>query len=126
MNVAELTKLQQDTYQAVKKAADEWWQSQCQKLVEVNESEKWKIIRRLMNDVNTRYVQPIKKMVNGEQTYLFNDDDIRQELENYHIRKAVYNVVEMLKSNFLDNRLSKRKKRFLFDYRFSHCTIPPR
>jgi len=126
MNVAELTKLQQDTYQAVKKAADEWWQSQCQKLVEVNESEKWKIIRRLMNDVNTRYVQPIKKMVNGEQTYLFNDDDIRQELENYHIRKAVYNVVEMLKSNFLDNRLSKRKNRFLFDYRFSHCTIPPR
>jgi len=34
--------------------------------------------------------------------------------------------VEMLKSNFLDNRLSKRKNRFLFDYRFSHCTIPPR
>ena len=33
--------------------------------------------------------------------------------------------VEMLKSNFLDNRLPKRKKRFLFDYRFSHCTIPP-
>ena len=26
--------------------------------------------------------------------------------------------IEMLKSNFLDNRLSKRKKRFLFHYRF--------
>jgi len=34
-------------------------------------------------------------------------------------------LIEMLKSNFLDNRLPKRKKRFLFDYRFSHCTIPP-
>ena len=33
--------------------------------------------------------------------------------------------LEMLKSNFLDNRLPKRKNRFLFDYRFSHCTIPP-
>jgi len=34
-------------------------------------------------------------------------------------------TVEMLKSNFLDNRLPKRKNRFLFDYRFSYCTIPP-
>jgi len=42
-------------------------------------------------------------------------------------RKTFHNSqLEMLKSNFLDNRLSKRKNRFLFDYRFSHCTIPPR
>jgi len=29
----------------------------------------------------------------------------------------------MLKSNFLYNRLPKRKNLFLFDYCFSHCTI---
>ena len=39
--------------------------------------------------------------------------------------ETLLSVVEMLKSNFLDNRLPKRKNRFLFDYRFSHCTIPP-
>ena len=75
-NIAELTKLQKETYEFVNKAEDEWRQSQCQKLVEVIESEKWKIIRRLTNDSNIGYVQPIKKIVNGEQVYLFDDDDI--------------------------------------------------
>ena len=70
-NIAELTKLQQATYESVRKSEDEWWQSQCQKLEEVNENEKWKIIRRLMNDANHGYVQPIKKTVNGEEIFLF-------------------------------------------------------
>ena len=94
-NIAELTKLQKETYEFVNKAEDEWRQSQCQKLVEVTESEKWKIIRRLTNDSNIGYVQPIKKIVNGEQVYLFDDDDIRHELENYHIRKVVNSADQM-------------------------------
>jgi len=36
-----------------------------------------------------------------------------------------WSSVETLKSNFLDNRWPKRKNRFLVDYCFSHCTIPP-
>ena len=72
-NIAELTKLQKETYEFVNKAEDEWQQSQCQKLVEVIESEKWKIIRRLTNESNIGYLQPIKKIVNGEQVYLFDD-----------------------------------------------------
>ena len=45
--------------------------------------------RRLTNDTNTGYVQPVKKIVNGEQVYLFDDDYITHKLENYHIRKGV-------------------------------------
>jgi len=71
----------------IAKAEKDWWLQECNKLSEVSTSEKWKIIRRLTTDTFTTDVQPIKKTENGKTVYVFNDDEIRNELENYHIRK---------------------------------------
>ena len=65
----------------------EWWLSECEKLSEVSESQKWKLINKLTNQSSTT-VQPILKICNGTQEYLFTDDDICRELEDYHISKT--------------------------------------
>ena len=65
----------------------EWWLSECEKLSEVSESQKRKLINKLTNQSSTT-VQPILKICNGTQEYLFTDDDICRELEDYHISKT--------------------------------------
>jgi len=56
-------------------------------LKEASESEKCRIISRHTNQTTSVGIQPLKKLINGKDVYLFNDDDIRTELEEYHIRK---------------------------------------
>jgi len=41
--------VQKDTVEIIRKAKEEWWLSECQKLVNAPEKQKWKIIDRLTN-----------------------------------------------------------------------------
>ena len=47
-----------------------------------------KIINYITNQIGITAVQPIKKTINDEVMYLFEDEKIRTELENYHIRRT--------------------------------------
>ena len=61
---------------------------QCKRITEVkSEKEKWKIINKLTNSNPRMSVQPMRKMVDGEEEYVFDDKDIIREIENYHISK---------------------------------------
>ena len=55
---------------------------------QASESEKWRIINRLTNQTTSVGIQPLKKLIDGKEVYLFNDNDIHTELEDYHIRKG--------------------------------------
>ena len=68
-------------------AEQDWFLSECGKLPLVGESGKWNIINRLTNQSKDRGVCPIRKVVNGQSVYLFDDEDIRSEMENYQIHK---------------------------------------
>ena len=91
-NVAEVNKLHKATVDMIAKSEKEWWQNECDKLLEVSTNEKWKIIRQLTTDSFVTDVQPIKKFDQGKMVYAFTDEEIRNELENYHIRKDHVNV----------------------------------
>ena len=92
------------------KAEEEWWLSECEKLSEVSESQKWKLINKLTNQSSTT-VQPILKICNGTQEYLFTDDDICRELEDYHISISI--VTGSVSVPWLSKLLTSAK--FLFD-----------
>jgi len=87
-NMSEYTRLRDETIDMLNKAEREWKQLQFEKLSVVKDSEKWKIIRRLTNEPNVSEVQPLRKTVQGKSVFLFEDDEIRQELEDHHIRKS--------------------------------------
>jgi len=40
---------------------------------------------QLTNQAAASDIQPLKKDIHGKDVYLFEDDDIRTKLENYHI-----------------------------------------
>ena len=86
-NVALLRKVQHDTIDIICKAKEEWWSAECQRLYDAPEKQKWKIIDRLTNQSQSSGLQPVKRLVNGEAVYLFDDDDILHELEKHHICK---------------------------------------
>ena len=44
VNVAEYDRLQKEVAEAVKKAEQEWWLEECDKIVGASQREKWKII----------------------------------------------------------------------------------
>jgi len=87
-NVEELIKVQKNTDEILKNAEYDWWLTECEKLQGPNEHEKWKITNKLTNQSSYSTVQPIKKTVNGNDTYLYDDNDILTEMEDYYIRKA--------------------------------------
>jgi len=86
-NISEYVKVRDDTIEMLHNAEQDWFLSECGKLSLASESGKWNIINRLTNQSKDRGVCPIRKVINGQPTYLFNDEDIRTELENYHIHK---------------------------------------
>jgi len=86
-NVNEYVRVQKLVVGFMEKAEEEWWLSECEKLSEVSESQKWKLINKLTNQSSTA-VQPILKVCNGTQEYLFTDNEICRELEDYHISKT--------------------------------------
>jgi len=88
VNVAEYDRLQKEVVEAVKKAEQEWWLEECHKIAGASEREKWKIINYFTNQVGVSEVQPIKKRVNGDMLYLFEDEEIIVQMEDYHIRRT--------------------------------------
>jgi len=88
VNVAEYVRLRKEVVEAVKKAEQEWWLEECDKIVGASQREKWKIINYLTNQAGISEVQPIKKPINGDVVYLFEDEEIKVELEDYHIRRT--------------------------------------
>ena len=62
LNMAEYEKIRKETIDMVKKAEDEWWLSECEKLQNAGEKEKWKIISRLMNHTLVTDVWRIRSM----------------------------------------------------------------
>jgi len=86
-NVAEYYRIQKATFELIEKAENEWL-SECQRLTQLNESEKWKMINKLTNQSLSVGIHPIRKTCNGESVYLFTDKEICGELEKYHINKV--------------------------------------
>ena len=61
---------------------------QCKMISEAkSEKEKWKIVNRLTNSDTRMTVQPIRKKTNGKEEYVFDDEGIIKEMEDYHICK---------------------------------------
>jgi len=87
-NIFELNKVQQKTVDMIKKAENDWWLSECDKLSLASDSEKWRIIGRLTNQSGHQSVQPIRKTIDGNSIFLFSDEDIRKVMEDYYIRKV--------------------------------------
>jgi len=79
-NAAEYRKLQERVTDMINNAEYEWWLRECEKLADVSEGEKWKMINRLTNQAASADIQPIKKVIDGNYVHLFEDDDIRTEL----------------------------------------------
>jgi len=102
VNVAEYDRLQKEVVEAVKKAEQEWWLEECDKIVGASQREKWKIINYLTNQAGITEVQPIKKPINGDVVYLFEDEEIRVELEDYHIRRTYMKQNEVEESVIRD------------------------
>ena len=72
----------------MEEARIEWRNSQCDKLEDVPERQKWRIINTLTNNESKTQVQPIrKKRSDGSSEYLFEDKEILSEMEKYHIEK---------------------------------------
>ena len=86
-NVAKYHEMLEFTIELIQKVESEWWQSECERLATLNEYDKWKLINKLTNQSNSCGIQPIRKFLNGKLVYLFDDEAIRSELEDYHIRK---------------------------------------
>ena len=98
-NVALLRKVQHDTIDIICKAKEEWWSAECQKLYDAPEKQKWKIIDHLTNQSQRSGLQPVKRLVNGEAVYLFDDDDILHNLRNIisvKMKSAVSMIVLIL------------------------------
>ena len=65
-----------------------WILKQSEKIPFVNEKEKWKIINDLTNTSPNFSVQPIaEKQNDGSVKYLFEDDEILNKMEQYHVIK---------------------------------------
>lgn len=88
-NLHEYRKMQKGVVDVIQTAEDEWLAAECEKLSTATESEKWKLINKLTNQSNM-VVQPIVKDCNGLQEFMFSDDDICHELEQYHICKSQF------------------------------------
>ena len=95
-NGREYKKAVEETYAEVKQAEKEYWLSECQKLVGMRDQDKWKVIQKLTNHQTAHGVQPLRVNNNGKDTFLFEDADIRTELENAYIRKTT-NCVSALR-----------------------------
>jgi len=65
-------------------------QAECNKLSVVPDKQKWKLIHKLTNQQHLSRAQPIRILDQGQVDYLFEDNDIKTELENYHIRKNLH------------------------------------
>ena len=75
----------------VQQAERNYWLSQCNKcnkLTTVFEKDKWKLINKLTNQQVSDAVQPIQILRQGKPVYLFEDSEIRSELEDFHICKV--------------------------------------
>ena len=70
----------------------DWWLTEAEKLENVSDRDKWRMINRLTNHSSLSHVQPIRKVDENGERYLFDDDEIRLELENHHIRKHNNNL----------------------------------
>ena len=61
---------------------------QCKRIAEArSDKERWQIINRLTNSEVRMSVQPIRRTVNGKEEYAFEDKEIIEEMETYHICK---------------------------------------
>ena len=66
-----------------------WIRQQTENIPYVSDIEKWKIVNDLTNSSPAFAVQPIAKMQeDGSTKYLFDDDEILDEMEKYHITKT--------------------------------------
>jgi len=87
-NKTELSKAQEETIHIIQKAEQEWWLLECSRLSNVSEAAKWNIINKLTNQSKFSGIKPIRKVINGQNVFLFEDEEIRSEMEEYHIRKG--------------------------------------
>jgi len=77
-----------DEVYEIKQAEKEYWLCECNKLIKMKDQDKWKAIQKLTNHQTSHGVQPLRVNNNGTDSFLFEDSEIRTELENVYIRKT--------------------------------------
>ena len=82
-NLDKYKKLLDNVSKELEKAQNEYIIGECEKLNGMKDSEKWKLISKLLNHQNNSTVQPIKV----KDDYVFEDKEILKEMEKYHIDK---------------------------------------
>ena len=83
-------KKREKVLQEIESAHERWKIDEFEKIAkESSDKEKWKGINRMTNSDFRFDIQPIRKTdpVTKKQSYLFKDDEILLEMENYHISK---------------------------------------
>ena len=76
------------TLELINEEYEKWWSDLCGKLPTLEGKEKWKVIHTLMDQTSPfMNVKPIRKTIEGKSVYLFEDQEISKELEDYHITK---------------------------------------
>ena len=87
---------------------EKWRVSQCEKIAFASsDKEKWKIINIMTNSTAKMEVQPIRHIneVSKEVEYLFDDVDILNKMEKYHIMKE-----PVLENSVLCEQISRLKQ----------------
>jgi len=84
-NVSSYKQFLNDTVVLIKEAERHYWVTECGKLARLDDKLKWKAIDRLTNQQSGNPVQPIRRLEQGEQVYLFEDSEIVSEMEKHHI-----------------------------------------
>jgi len=67
-----------------------WWEEEVSKLDSASQPLKWKIINRLTKPDLPTGIQPVKR----DGKYLFQDEEILEEMEKYHIAKDNSDITE--------------------------------
>jgi len=98
-NEAKYRQFLQETTDMVKQAEHDVWLAECNKLNHLPDKQKWKLIHRLTNQQHLSGAQPLRILDQGQVDYLFEDNDIKTELENYHIRKSSHTPATVLRND---------------------------
>ena len=109
LNLERLAKARQDASDFLALAKHSWVIKECNKIPDVSEKDKWRIINKLSSSSSSSTVQPIE-IVSGSGDYAFSDIEIRSLMEKYHVSKGEDS--SSLDSEFNDTVSSIKQTKF--------------
>ena len=105
-NDAEYHKVLKRTEEMITEAKQNWWEKEVNKLKTASQAEKWKIISRVTNSDMKMGIQPVE--MHGK--YVFQDSEILNAMEEYHVKSDGSRVTEDDRVNAEVRSLMERRK----------------